>query len=242
MIHPILKELIYSGRTFDVHRAKDGVDMKNVIVKQANSRADRVDAAARITNEFSISRSIHCTSVITADKWLDTTQGPMLVFPENNLSALNMYAPLPLAAEELLALALKMAESLQTIHEAGIVHRDINPSNFVVSSDLSDVRLIDFCIAMPAGTLVPQRQVMGTLHGTLNYMPPEQSGRIDRRLINVQIFTHLAFHCTNLLQANCRLSKTNQQPYYTDISLKYHLQLMSSIQRFQFTFPMQLHV
>lgn len=182
MIHPVRKELLSAGKTFDVHRANFGVDLENVIVKQANARADRVDAAARLSNEFAISRSIHGPTVITADKWLDTTQGPLLVFQDHNLSALNLNRSLPLAASELLATALKMAASLKTIHEAGIVHRDINPSNFVVSDDLSEVRLIDFCIAMQSGTSEPQRGIMTSARGTLDYMPPEQSGRINRNV------------------------------------------------------------
>jgi serine/threonine protein kinase len=67
-------------------------------------------------------------------------------------------------------LGLQMAEALEVAHAAGVTHRDINPSNIVLTRQ--GPRLIDFGIAAPASVsrLTARREELGTLQ----YLAPEQ--------------------------------------------------------------------
>lgn len=80
----------------------------------------------------------------------------------------------PLRVEHALRLALAAARGLAGAHAAGVVHRDVKPSNlFLVGDSVDEVRLIDFGIARAAeadGRLT----VTGQLVGTPSYMAPEQ--------------------------------------------------------------------
>src|SRR6185369_13774411 len=49
-----------------------------------------------------------------------------------------------------LALTRQAAEALEAVHEAGFIHRDICPRNFVCSKDASSLKLIDFGLTLPA--------------------------------------------------------------------------------------------
>lgn len=62
------------------------------------------------------------------------------------------------------------AEALQAVHEAGYIHRDVCPRNFVVSLDGTDLKLIDFGLTVPA---TEPFMLPGNRTGTPNYMAPE---------------------------------------------------------------------
>ena len=80
-----------------------------------------------------------------------------------------------------LALMTQSGEALQTVHEAGFIHRDICPRNFVCSKDATSLKLIDFGLTVPARK---EFQQPGIRTGTPNYMAPEVVRRkpTDHRL------------------------------------------------------------
>ncbi len=90
---------------------------------------------------------------------------------ENLHDRLLRSAPLPDA--ELVALGTQLADALATLHEVGIVHRDLSPANVVLTNDPGSrfwVKLLDFGVAKlldaPSRTLGPM--------GTPGYLAPEQ--------------------------------------------------------------------
>lgn len=84
----------------------------------------------------------------------------------------------PLELSALLSLAPRLAEALASVHRAGIIHRDINPANILLSK-AGEPMLIDFDLAMLA------QQHLAVAHdsqivGALGYVAPEQTGRTGR--------------------------------------------------------------
>src|SRR4030095_13596743 len=80
----------------------------------------------------------------------------------------------PIAAPELVDIALQIAEGLATAHEAGVVHRDIKPDNVMLRAD-GLVKIVDFGIAMRTGSDLPLALVAatgpeGVVIGTTGYM------------------------------------------------------------------------
>ena len=79
--------------------------------------------------------------------------------------------------ERTLHLALQLAQALGYAHSMGIVHRDVKPSNILISEDGKTVKLLDFGVARmgDADPSALERTQVGQLVGTPRYMSPEQA-------------------------------------------------------------------
>jgi TolB-like protein/tRNA A-37 threonylcarbamoyl transferase component Bud32/Tfp pilus assembly protein PilF len=87
--------------------------------------------------------------------------------------------PGPLPVEEVIRLAVQIAEALDAAHRKGVVHRDLKPANILVTADGS-VKLLDFGlakqVALSAETAADETgTIEGTVMGTAAYMAPEQA-------------------------------------------------------------------
>ena len=110
-----------------------------------------------------------------------------------------------LTVKEFLDIAIKITIGLRAIHEANIIHKDINPSNIVYNPVTKELKIIDFGIA----TILPKEnaklQNPNILEGTLAYISPEQTGRINQPLDYRTDFYSLGITFYELL--------TNHQPF-----------------------------
>lgn len=80
------------------------------------------------------------------------------------------------------AIALQLCDALSAVHEAGIVHRDVKPSNIIVLRDregFERVKLLDFGVAKMDDPHDSKLTGLGAIIGTPAYMSPEQLLALD---------------------------------------------------------------
>lgn len=82
-----------------------------------------------------------------------------------------------LSAEATLRIALDIARTLAALHDIPIVHKDVTPQNIIWNPQTGEVRLIDF-----AASFAGQFERPFELTGTLAWIPPEQTARINRNI------------------------------------------------------------
>jgi serine/threonine kinase PknH len=106
----------------------------------------------------------------------------------------------PMAPARAVRIVNQIASALDAAHQAGMVHRDVKPSNILLASDGAEQRaiLIDFALAQPIDS--PATTTDGQLIGTPAYVAPERlkGARSDHRAdvysLGVVLFECLAGH------------------------------------------------
>src|SRR3569833_871709 len=87
----------------------------------------------------------------------------------------------PLAADELIGLAVELARTVARMHRRGVMHRDITPANIVISGGGAPC-LVDFALASSFAEIRPEFTHHTEVVGTLAYLAPEQTGRTGRSM------------------------------------------------------------
>ena len=100
----------------------------------------------------------------TTPQWVAMTYVPGLTLA----ATVNQGGPLP--AEQIPAMALTLLQAIDALHAAGIVHRDVKPSNVILSPD--GPRVIDFGVASVSDD--SELTTVGERPGSLAWMTPEQ--------------------------------------------------------------------
>ncbi|OSJ33781.1 hypothetical protein BSZ19_14295 [Bradyrhizobium japonicum] len=88
----------------------------------------------------------------------------------------------PMAIGVFMTLAIAVTSAVGKLHQLGLIHKDIKPANIIVNCADGRVRLTGFGIA---SRLCRERQPLAppeTIAGTLPYMAPEQTGRMNRSI------------------------------------------------------------
>ncbi|NJK72761.1 MAG: AAA family ATPase, partial [Synechococcaceae cyanobacterium SM2_3_60] len=111
-----------------------------------------------------------------AFEWLPLSPSqPALIMSDGGES---LAQRLPIATvEQFLTIAIAITEAIEDVHEAGLIHKDINPSNILIQGD--QIRLIDFGIASLLAQEPTPFSHPTQIEGTLPYLAPEQTGRLD---------------------------------------------------------------
>ncbi len=173
-VHESSKTLVL--RATDMHE-------QSVILKLSKPQSATWKARGALKKEFDITHELSGPGVIETIGLETCHDAPTLILEDIGGESLNKH-PLPLP-DDLTAffnIALSITHSLSHIHQRQVIHGDINPSNIVWNATSGQVKLIDFGIASKFLTAPPKTIHSHVLEGTLAYMSPEQTGRMNRTI------------------------------------------------------------
>ncbi len=173
-----------AGGMGEVYRARDELLDRDVAVKVLPSSSfDDQTARARLVREARAAAALNHPNICTVHE-VGEADGQAYIAMElvegQTLSAMLIAGALP--AEEVVHYGRQLAAALNHEHERGVVHRDLNSNNIIVTPDRR-VKVLDFGLAKRAvdsdmTAAITQMQASltqaGTAVGTLPYMSPEQ--------------------------------------------------------------------
>ena len=179
-----------SGNQFDLVRIDDtfallraqALDGTAALVRVANDHLPSSTAAKRLQHEYDFSGQLQREWAIPAIAYTSYQGRPALVHGDcDDLEPLDNLVvergSLPLDLKSSIHLCCELAGAVRRMHEQGVIHRDINPSNVFVGRK-TGVRLAGFGFASRSPSQTQTQP--NTMLGTYAYMSPEQTGRMNR--------------------------------------------------------------
>lgn len=174
---------IYEGANSLVYRGIRRQDNLPVILKVLNTEFPTIQVIGRYKLEYEITKSFNSEFVIKAYDFRSHQNSFVIILEDFGGTSLAQFLHSQnIDIVETLKLAIKISEALSHVHRSNIIHKDLNPSNIVFNSDTGQIKLIDFGMAsaLPRETLFLDYHDI--LEGTLAYISPEQTGRMNRSL------------------------------------------------------------
>ncbi|UQA57974.1 protein kinase domain-containing protein [Polyangium aurulentum] len=179
----LINELLHAGSSTRVMGGVDASTGARVALKMPRGEAPAPEVLERLRHEHAMLSEVGVPGVIRVLGIEPCAQGLMLVMErwgESSLDAAIKKGPLPVGAA--LRLGAEVARALGEVHRRGIIHRDVKPPNVLVDAARTEVKLIDFGIATRRARHVEADAAAEELAGTLAYMAPEQTGRMNRAI------------------------------------------------------------
>jgi PAS domain S-box-containing protein len=226
-----IQNKIYESSNSLVYRGirDDGV---GIIVKMLKLDYPSPQELTRYRQEYKITRSLNLEGVIKAYSQQNYQRTLLIILEDFGGESLekwmhqrpDIFCPMPLST--FLGLAIAVCDILGRIHAANVIHKDINPGNIVLNLDTGVVKIIDFGIATQFNRTNPTFKSLHVLEGTLAYLSPEQTGRMNRLLdyrtdfysLGVTFYElltgHLPFETTDILElVHCHIAKQPSSPH-----------------------------
>lgn len=176
-----IAETIYKSQSTVIYRALH--DHKTVVLKWIAIDAGK-DSLDSIENEFRIYQRLK--NIKGVSKFIDfrrTEQGYFLVIEDIQAVSLKKFIQnQKLNLDLFLKIASSLSQTLAEIHNRNIIHKDINPNNIIVNSEKNEFNIIDFGISTMHSVTEVGMEEPEFLEGTLSYISPEQTGRMNRRI------------------------------------------------------------
>ena len=178
----VLAQIYESANTL-VYRGIREQDNQPLILKVLKEEYPTPAQLVRYQQEYEITRSFELRGVVKAHE-LQRHNNTLVMLLEDfgGESLERLLQKRQFTLLEFLQIAIHIAESLGRIHSSNIIHKDINPSNIVFNSQTGELKIIDFGLSTVLSRENTALKSPNVLEGTLAYISPEQTGRMNRAI------------------------------------------------------------
>ncbi len=222
--YQIVKQLFSSPKTI-VYQALDS-DKTPVILKMITEQFLSSKELALFNSEYKINSIFSSPLIIKTIKLTNHGNLPVMVLNDiegTSLKDLIIKSNLGYFADNLelgLNIAISIVKAIAEIHDKSVIHKDINPSNIVYNQSDNRLNIIDFGLSSELSFENFDLSNINLLEGSLAYISPEQTGRINRNIdyrtdyysIGITLYEmfsgHLPFHATSAREwVYCQIAK-----------------------------------
>ncbi|MBW4668452.1 MAG: AAA family ATPase [Cyanomargarita calcarea GSE-NOS-MK-12-04C] len=178
-------EQIYLSTQTLVCRAIREEDQTSVVVKLMRNEYPSFSEIAQFRNQYLITKNLDLEGIVKPCSLENYRNGYALIMEDYGgislkewLTNFEIFSTNSL--EEFFHITTQIVTTLDGLHRHNIIHKDIKPDNILINPITLELKIIDFSIA----SLLPKETKVITspnlLEGTLAYISPEQTGRMNR--------------------------------------------------------------
>ena len=182
----LLRGKLYESNLHVVYAATGEKNHEEFVIKALIERYPKKENIAGIRREYQILAGIQFEGVVKVHALVPFGQGNWgIVLEKFGISMAEFLAQcenniLPL--KSFFSVAIQLVKLIGNLHHRNIIHKDINPSNILIDPDTFDIRLIDFSSSTELSSEQQDFTLTKNIEGSLPYMSPEQTGRMNRNL------------------------------------------------------------
>jgi serine/threonine protein kinase len=141
------------------------------------------DSLKRLSHEFELKNELADDSWAARPLEMLREHGrTMLVLGDPGGEPLHRLLGTPMEVQSFLRVAISLSLAVGRLHDRGLVHKDIKPANIITDLATGGAWLTGFGIATRLPRERPALEPPETIAGTLAYMAPEQTGRMNRSI------------------------------------------------------------
>ncbi|MEH2198257.1 trifunctional serine/threonine-protein kinase/ATP-binding protein/sensor histidine kinase [Nostoc sp.] len=182
-----ITSLIYEAAATVIYRADSKANRHSVVIKLLKAEYPTIKEIAQLKHEYEIIQNLNIAGVIKAHELISYdngyNNGLALVLEDFGGETLkHQISTRGIELTKFLNIAAQITETLGELHTHHIIHKDLKPENILYNPNTEKIKLIDFSIASLLSKESPEITSLNLLEGTLAYMSPEQTGRINRTL------------------------------------------------------------
>ncbi len=233
-----LEEVLYEGPHTIIYRARQA-DEQPVVLKVLQAQPT-LEEMARLKQEYKIVANLKIEGVVKAYSLETFKNATALVLEDFGGGALSDFIQAHrLTLTSFLNIAIQLAHTLEQLHQHQIVHKDIKPQNIIINPETGQVKITDFSIASQLSRETQQASNPEILEGTLAYMSPEQTGRMNRAIsyrsdlysLGVTFYEmltlRLPFESQDPLElVHCHIAKLPIPPHHQDSTIPKQISLL----------------
>ncbi len=222
-------DLIHESERTVVYRGVAKADSQPVVIKLMRNEFPSFNELVQFRNQYTIASNLLLEGIVKPLTIKRYQNGYALIMPDfGGISLAEYYqnlSPQTKDISQFLDIGIKIAEIIYQLHQNRIIHKDIKPANILINPETKQVKIIDFSIS----SLLPKEtqtiQNYSVLEGTLAYISPEQTGRMNRGIdyrsdfysLGVTFFEMLngvlPFETTDPMElVHCHMTKTPPTP------------------------------
>ena len=222
----IITETLHNGTQSQVYRVIREFDQQPFIIKIPKKDFPSFDELLKFRNQYALIKDLKIEGIvkpITLEQYQDKL---LLIMPDTHSVDLQQHLNNDrISISEFFIISIAMAKVLDALYQNRIIHKDIKPENILFQPDNKQCQLIDFSISTTLPREIQSLKSPDVLEGTLAYMPPEQTGRMNRGIdyrsdfysLGVTFYKiltgQLPFICDDAMeQVHCHLAKIPESP------------------------------
>src|SRR5713101_424648 len=179
-------ELLRTDEELALHRGRPGTPTASgcgpILLLRAVCEHPAPATLKRLEHEYALERELRSAWAAQPVALRDHQGRTTLVLEDPGGESLDGLLRAPMELGLFLRVAVGLAFALRQLHAQGIIHKDIKPANLLVDTATGGVWLMGFGIA---SRLRRERQALQPpemIAGSLPYMAPEQTGRMNRSI------------------------------------------------------------
>ncbi|MGB3262846.1 MAG: serine/threonine-protein kinase PknK, partial [Microcoleus sp.] len=173
---------IYAGTRTLVYRGVRLCDQRPVAIKVLHSEYPSFSEIVQFRNQYTIAKNLNLPGIIQTYSLEAYQNSYALVMEDFGGISLKQWVEqgeTPPDLIDFLQMAIEISSTLDILYRHRIIHKDIKPANILINPETKQIKLIDFSIASLLPRETQTLQNFNQIEGTLGYLSPEQTGRMN---------------------------------------------------------------